>query len=324
MDNKVTKRRLSDFLAYEWILTIVAIAIAVIVLELVYTVCATRVSVGQNFKFYFDEDLYSYESDGGSLYDILGVEIGVNGKTFSYDVLEVDSENLVSSYNVLSVRLSVQEGDVLFTSAEEKEDGKVRAKSIIDEQKIYDMEKLLDDAKTYLKKFLKSGETDVTVADNMDEGKIVDHFNTRMKGDNRFRTEAQKAEGRQAEIGRIKKLSAEVADFERLLTSGREDLFYRYTKYAQAGADDETKDKTYERLLETETAERPDRIYGFNLGALTGGSRPASDFFKITGKSNSEGVVLLAFDFLEYQPELQFETISFINVIIRTCSNFLD
>ena len=55
MDNKLTKKRLSDFLAYEWILTIIIAVAAIVVWELVYTMSAVRLTVGQAFKYYYDE-----------------------------------------------------------------------------------------------------------------------------------------------------------------------------------------------------------------------------------------------------------------------------
>ena len=322
----MTKKRLSDFLAYEWILTIVAAIAAIIVLELIYTVAATRLSVGQQFKYYTDEDLYVYDMSMGSIYDLLGVETGKNGKTFSFDVLSVETENLTDSYNVLSVRLSVQEGDAIFTSSTEKEDGSVRAKSIIDEFPVYDMNKLLDGAKEYLTRFVRSG-GDVYNPDDYDETKIRDWFDVRMKGDNRFRTEKEKEEGRKNEIGRIKKLAADTEDFETLLILGdAEGLFYRYTKYEQTatGVDDEVYRTAYER---EKTDGRENCVYGFNMAAFTHAidrtdKKNVSDYLKLAGGS-AENVVLILFDFSRYQPDLQYECISFVCTLAREFSDFL-
>lgn len=330
MDNKITKKRLSDFLAYEWILTLVAAIVAIVVLELVFTVSATRLTTGQQFKIYYDYNLYDYYSDGDNFYDLLNITPFENGKTFSYDVLEVGSENLQSNYDVLSVRLSVQEGDVIFTSSLEDEETGVtsRAKSLIDSYSVYDFQKLLTDAKEYLSKFVKDGGNALN-AEDLDEEKIVAYFNERMKNDKRFRTEEQKAEGRILEIGRIKKLAADVADFEKLLSVGDEKgLFFRYTKY-QLSADGTDKDGNYKKALEKEIEDgRENAIYGLNLEALdfADGSdkKEISRYFKLAGKTNAENVVLLIFDFKSYQPDLQFETISFIDTIVRSCSDLLD
>ena len=309
MDNKLTKKRLSDFFAYEWILTIIVVIAAIVVLELVYTVSATRLSAGQQFKYYLDEDLSAFGNS--SVYDLLDVNVGENGNTFSYDVLSVESENLNSSYNVLSVRLSVQEGDAIFTSSAEKEDGTVRAKSIIDEFPVYDIESLLESAKDYLAQF-KSGDS------GFDEDKIRAYFDERTKGDNRFRTDAERKEGQNNEIARIKKLAKDVEDFETILNSGRENLFFGYTKYEQAAGGD-VNDKTYGAAYAKESA----RLYGINMAALTGGKKNVSDYLQINGGGSAENVVLLLFDFSSYQKDLQFESISFVNTLVKAFSDIL-
>ena len=325
MDNKLTKKRLSDFLAYEWILTIIAVVAAIVVLELVYTVSATRLSVGQQFKYYLDENFYTY--DNYSLYDLLEVRTGENGKTFSYDVLSVETENLSSSYNVLSVRLSVQEGDAIFTSSEVKEeDGKiadVRAKSIIDEYAVYDMRSLLDKSKEYLNKFVAGG-GDVYNEEDYDEDAIRAYFDTRMKGDKRFKTAEEKEKGRADEVARIKKLAADTEDFETLLTFGEEKgLLYKYTKYEQvssANPDNENYKKAYEAQ---KTDGKENLVYGFNMAAFTGGTKNVSDYLKLSGNTDAKDVVLILFDFSADQYDLQFESISFTVTLAKEFSNIL-
>ena len=324
MDNKLTKKRLSDFLAYEWIMAIVVVLAAILALELLYTTTATRISTGQQFKYYFDQDLYSYDQSDRSLYDLLDVTPGENGKTFSYDVLSVEFESLSSSYNVLSIRLSVQEGDALFTSAVEEEGKSVRAKSVIDANPVYDMQSLLDGAKEYLEKFVKEG-GDIYNTDDYDEDAIRAYFDTRMKGDNRFRSQAEKEEGRVNEIGRIKKLAKDAKDFEYILSIGEgKGLFYKYTKYEQSAnsSDNENYKTAYQEEID---GGRENLIYGFNMYALKGeGKKSVSDYVKISGKSSAEDVVLLLFDFGKYQYDLQFESISFVNTLVREFSDFLD
>lgn len=324
MDNRLTKRRLSDFLAYEWIIALVVIAAAILVMELIYTTTAARLSTGQLFKYYFDEELYSYEQSDKSVYQLLGVNSGENGKTFSYEILSVDYEMLNSSYNVLSIRLSVQEGDAIFTSAIAEEGKSVKAKQIIDVNPMYDMQTLLNGAKTYLTQFIVDG-GDIYNSDDYDDAKIRSYFDNRMKSDNRFRSENEKEEGRINEIGRIKKLATETKDFEKLLSVGEEKgLFYRYTKYEQTAASSE--DENYKKSYENEKSNgRENLIYGFNMYALKGeGKKNVSDYMKISGKDNADGVVLLLFDFSKYQYDLQFESISFVNTLVREFSDFLD
>ncbi|MBR0188941.1 MAG: hypothetical protein IJQ23_00985, partial [Clostridia bacterium] len=230
-------------------------------------------------------------------------------------------ENLTSSYNVLSVRLSVQEGDAIFTSSVEQEGETVRVKQIIDANSVYYFEGengLLARAENYLKTFTVDG-GDIYTESDYDENKIRAYFDERMKGDNRFRTDADKEEGRNNEIGRIKKLAKDVKDFKFLLSDGEEKgLFYKYTKFEQtynANPDAENYKTAYEKEME--------HIYGINMAALTGGKKNVSEYLKITGTDSAENVVLVLFDFGSYQEDLQFESISFVNTLVREFSDFL-
>ena len=304
MDNRLTKRRLSDFLAYDWIAILILIAAAILFWELVFTVSATRLSVGQQFKFYFDEDV----STNGEIYDLLD-------DTFSYEVLSVEAENLQSTYNVLSVRLSVNEGDAIFTSSIQKEDGTVRAKTVIDNFPVYDLNELLKNAEDYLSQF-KTGE-------ELDDEKISAYFDKRMQGDKRFKTDEEKAQGRKDEIARIKKLASDVKDFETLLNSENQDLFYKYVRYEQASGGDEN-EENYGAAYKN-AKEKGELIYGINLGALTGGKSNVSDYVKAYDAETESysNVVLMIFDMTKHQPDLQYETISFTVTLVKEFSNIL-
>lgn len=329
MDNRLTKRRLSDFLSYEWILMIIMVVVAIIVWELAYTVGAVRLTVGQQFKYYYDQSISSVAN--GEFYNLLK-----DKNTFSYDVLEIESEALTADYNVLSVRLSVQEGDILITDSKEPDenatDKQVRAKMNIDNYSVYSLDKMLSDAEKYLGEFLKDdAPTDAELKyANLDEKKIEEYFLERMKKDNRFRSEEEKRAGVALEKERIEKLCAEVADFSYFLNyakTERTELLYTYTKYLQSwelsdvGSDNE---KMYKNAYENEVSEGRENVaYGINVEYLTGGNTDASVYFKMQGADTAENVVMMAFDFYEYQPHLQFETISFMNTVIRECSDIL-
>ena len=324
MDNKITKRRLSEFLSYEWIMMIIISVVAIIVWELIFTMTSVRLTVGQQFKYYYDQGIYS-DTDA-SLYTLFP-----EYKTFSYDVLEINSESLNEDYNVLSARLSIQEGDVIITSGaepkEEDKDKNVRVKGLVDGYKMYDYGRLLTDAEKYLAQFLKDGLTAETanVADsnNLDTAKIESVFRERMKKDNRFRSEEQKKEGVKQEVERIFRLCEEVAKFRVLLSQG-DDYFYMYRRYEQIielGNLSDSDKQGYEKYMDKEPLR-----YGLKVEKLIGAQtkHSASEFFKLGGNDNAKDVVICVFDFLEYQPHLQFETISFINTIVESCSNLYD
>lgn len=337
MDNKITKRRFSDFMAYEWLMIIIVSVIAIIVFELVYTVSAVRLTVGQEFKFYLDT---SVSSDTTAIYDLIQKD-----QTFSFDVLKVNSEKLDSQYNVLSTRLSIQEGDVLFTDCKEPEqdakDKTIQLKSMVDKHGGYSYNQMLKDAKSYLlDNFMVDGfeEKDLTLEKfdygNLDVQKIEKVFRQRMKKDNRFRKEGQIKEGVDAEILRIRTLYEDVIKFDYLLSleQSNPELFYKYTKYEQMleGVEKQEEVDLYQKLVDREVADgRGDNVYALRLGALTAfatdqdKSNP-SKYFTVNDEDDAKNVVLMVFNFRGYQPHLQYECISFINAFVEDCSNIYD
>lgn len=342
MDNRITKRRLSDFLSYEWILMIVAIVAAIVVWELAYTIGSVRLSVGQQFKFYYDESIDGYTED-----DFYSVLVGKN--TFSYDVLELNSESLTSDYNVLSVRLSIQEGDILITDkVAPKDDAEgdelyIRAKSMVDSYSIYTLEGMLSDARTYLRdnfftdaaKGKELSAINFSDLSQLDDAKIRAVFLDRMSKDNRFRSAEQKEEGFLLEKGRIQKLMQEVHAFGYFMDNAPEECFFNYTKYEQSheleDAESDNKEVYYNLKQREIDAGRENAKYGINVEFLKDSDtssgeqkKDPSAYFKVKGNSDAKDVVMMAFNFREYQPHLQFETISFMNTVIRQCSDIID
>jgi hypothetical protein len=147
-----------------------------------------------------------------------------------------------------------------------------------------------------------------------------------MKKDNRFRKDEQKEQGKILERQRMEKLCKDVLDFEKFLNTAPENCFYKYTKYKclkelRAGTDlGESYNLRYQKEIEEG---RENAIYGIHLGGLTGGKTQAEEYFKVNGAATADKSVMLAFNFLEHQPELQFECISFMCTVIRECSNII-
>lgn len=335
MDNKLTKNRLSNFLAYEWITMIIVIVVAIVVWEFAYTVAAVRLTVGQQFKYYYDEALDTYGS--ASLYEMI-----IDEDTLSYDVLSFDYESLTKDAgNILSARLSIYEGDVIFTDcidytklegADENTTKEIRVKTLVDSYNGYDFITLKNDAISYLKSFLPDG---TTVDGDIEFGmlskeKIESSFRSRMKKDNRFREEEQILSGIKMEEERLEKLCKDVKDFTYLLSlkDTTPELFYNYTRFEQSlnsAVDDKYKTQ-YANAVENEKENGRENVpYALCLSALKGGEGKTdpSSYFKIGGRETAEDVVLMVFNFKDEQPHLQYETIGFINQIVKDCSTLL-
>ena len=337
MNNKISKRRLSDFLAYEWIKIVLVCVVAIIVWELLYSIGSVKLTVGQKFKYYFDVNVYGENQAVNELYD--------NGKVLSYDVLDFSGEQLSSGTFTLPTRLYVQEGDILITDCRERaasEDGakpQVRAKTTLDNYYGYSYEKLLLDAQNYLYNNFMVDQLDFEQAfskydqNNFDDEKIESVFRQRMKKDNRFRKEADIQDGIVSEKERICALYREVLDFAKLLSykETNPELFFNYTLYEQSleTADEEYKDY-FQNLYDAEVAAgRVNHIYALKVGELTkhnpnGTKTNPSKYFTMMDSSTADDVCITVFDFNSYQPHLQYETITFINAIVRDCSNLLD
>ncbi len=297
----------------------IATVVAVIFLfELIFTMFGVKPTTGQYFKVYYDINFSSSNENSLKLEQMISAK-----GALSYDVLKTDYEVLSSEANYLDTRLSVYEGDVIITDCAKKDEEDVtqtaRTELLIDTYSIYTIDGLIKDAKDYLNKFTTDGA--------LDDEKIYEYFLARMKKDNRFRTQEEKEAGKLLEKQRIEKLYNDVAELEYFLANASEDCFYRYTKYTVRvnNTTGETK-ANYEKALQNEIDNgREDAIYGINLGALKEGEgeTKASEYFKANGNDTAKDAVLLVFNFLSEQPDLQFEGISFIATVLRECSNII-
>lgn len=342
MDNKITKPRLSNFLAYRWIGILAVICAGIVVLELLFTTLAVRVTAGQSFKFFYDETVVG--TNAGSFLELIEKDKGKPDGTFSYDVLEVNYENLTSdssNYNILSLRLTVNDGDAIITSAKEEEvsEGKTksRLKELIDGYPIYDLDSLFNDAVSYLAGFRKDGvgESAETVTDynklaeivtdynNLDEAKIKKRFIERMGKDNRYRA-GEISEN--DEYARIRKLCEDVKDFKKILdySPAEGQIFFEYTKYEQTLNLAETEDvkSQYEPLYQKEKKKRYALLPQYFPTA--DGKVSIPDNFRLIGASDGTDSSIAIFNQLSAQPDLQFETVSFLVSVMKNFTTVLD
>ncbi len=96
MDNKITRKRLSNFLAYDWILLAFICAVAIFIWEMIYSVTSVSLTVGQNYKIYYDYYML-FDTNYLELVENLGgnEDLGYsNGKTFSYEIQKIDVEKI--------------------------------------------------------------------------------------------------------------------------------------------------------------------------------------------------------------------------------------
>ena len=106
-----------------------------------------------------------------------------------------------------------------------------------------------------------------------------------------------------------------------------EDYLFRYTRFTQTlDRASESRKAEYEEYVKIEKQNGRENVaYGLNIGALhtAEGKLNVSELVSLNGESTAENVVLMIFDFYKDQPDAQFETISFVNCVVRNCSNAL-
>ncbi len=315
MNNKISKRRLSDFLSYEWVVMIVVIMVAIFSWELIFSFVSVRLNSGQVFEYYYDSNVSSYNDE--ALRAMLKKE-----QTFSFDVLDVYSTDNTAEAMVLSSRSATHELKAIFsdlyTSSKKGEYQSYSANKIIDVYPTYTYEYqegkggIVYAAKEYLSKFLTDTNGNPLNYAELNEQKIKDNFHSRLSKDNRYRA-GEISE--QDECDRIKKLCKETEFMLKTLKydeslSAENSLFYRYTKYQDA--------LNTGSLTQTPGAENEVECrYGLNVSRLIGGEKDTAQYFRLVDSNKKGDIVLLMFDYGIYHEDMQFETISFVNTIIR-------
>lgn len=299
MENGLNKKRLSAFLAYEWIWIIVTCIVAILLFEIIYTGIAVKPTKNQVFKYYYDQNIYS----GNDKAFLTMTGYGTENSIFSFDILKVDGEFVEAGDTVLRSRLLANEGDIIFTDIKSKDGSLSRAETIVKNYRVYSFEGFLASANEYLLPLLKDGKG----ADNIydfsayDIEKIHALFNRRLDGDVRFKSEESKNEGRKQEEKRIEKLVSSASFADALL------------KYDDTLSEE---NKIFFKVDNNGLSR-----YALRLDRLKNGKKNVSEYFHLSKNSTSEDVVMMIFDFHKVQLDMQFECLSVIQMIIENFSD---
>lgn len=306
-------------LAYDWFKIVIIIAAIAVAWSLAYSVGAPRASVGQTFGLFVYEDFYAADSVA------LLNEMQKSG-ALSYDVLDLGTRSLTEQYyaTIMSAVTSVNEGDIMLISdfAEDAKNNKSHYRSFVDVygEIVYDYDSLVSDAKIYC---LSNGlVVEKNGAYSLDNEAISAYFYKRMEKDPRFRNDEKRAAGVIKETARIKSVWNNAVSLEKCLSEHPE-LKRTYTRFAQSYA---ATPEDYEEYFKKQT----EKNYGLNLGALTGGKKQIMDLYKKTtyGENNeilgetANEIILCVFNYKVKQPDLQYETLGFVNYIIDNYSDF--
>ena len=223
MDAKITKNRLGHMLSYDWLKIIGMIAGAIIIWVLVFTMTATKMLPSQQFTVINYTGVYTTDKFSSRF----NATLKPASRVFSYEVIELSTVDIQTAgkelaTTMMETRLTTDEGDVIFTADVENPSASYTPEGAQEGEKAYytylesflryyyyyvdpvrtdDKKGLLDRMETYLDKYYADGYEN---AESLDESLVERDFRARAKGDKRYKTAAEKAEGVKNEIARIK------------------------------------------------------------------------------------------------------------------------
>lgn len=330
MDLKITKKRLGNMLSYDWLKILIVVIAAIFVWSLLFTTTATRCTDGENFYLVVYEGVKTTNASSNAKY----LDDMTNEGAFSYDVLsrsvtEISSTGQYSASYMLSLRLSTHEGDVFLSGGgndlrKAQEEGKAEIETVAQVQYLVNngilqsIDDLLVAAREYCTKSFITENGDGTYTVNEKEiEKYFREYRIRSARNYKktYRTEAQITEGVKKEIERIETIYKNYLYITKAIekTKGTENDFLWYTA------------KMYRETEGGEVKYKDTKAYGIDLSKVKGGSEEVeSQWYLIDkeGKITTDGLVLTVFDYTQYQPDMQYETLSFLAHTLRKFGNY--
>lgn len=347
MDWKLIKKRMSNMLAYDWIKIIALSLVVVLFWAVIFQTAGTGATSGQTFGLFF---YYTMDDKSDSVTSLIDEK-----QCFSSDIFSVYAQKVVEGEyyrnTFFTTRIATHDGDMMVI---DDEDGRTQGnfKIFVDSygHVLYDYDSLVNDGKTYLSALLKDGKTIDSVilgytpesvgfnknayfTDNFDMAKIGNLFLARCQEESslnkKYPSESKKQQGIAEEYVRIQKLFENIADFCYLMQN-YPDFFVSYRRYdciytyAVDTNNQEVKGQ-YEQKYAVETVKK----YGVNTAYLslnTNASKiPVTNYFNMSTKPEGQNkIYLLCYNYKDYQKHEQYESLAFINMIVKECSTLLD
>lgn len=313
MDARITKSRLANFLSYDWLKILVAVAVAVAALCVFFTTVRTRPRDDQEFQLYGYTGLVGGK-ESGSLGDRL-----IREDVFSYDILAASFE-LFDSFDVYSsaaytARRAAGQGKAMFVAGQDyftqDYQGEILKKNYLDDfiqtcisnageknesiESLISYPKLFGDCEEYLARVFGENWRENGVPN---DDVVREIFLARNGNDKRFRTSSQKEKGVALERARLIDLRSDYLAVKAAIDDPNGP--YKYTPYTSSTG------KTYEVAL--------------NIGGLANLSNliyySAVDV-EGTAISTSEDIHFVVFYNWKASTDLRFESISLLGWLLE-------
>ncbi len=264
MDAKITKKRLSHMLSYDWLKIIGACVVAIIVWTLVFTTSATRITPAQQFS------VFSYKGN-----NMLGTKFhesynrAFESGVFSHEVLELTTNDLTTAneymQTVLEARLTTDEGDVIFVAdapdadTKYEENGEIKELTYLESfvgswyyrlMRLDGEDGYFAKMETYLNAYY-NGDYEVG---ELNKQLVESSFRARIKenNDKRYKTDEQINAGIEGEYDRFEKYRTALINFYSYVEKG----YVTFTDVTLQNANGEAVTRTYGiNLCPTESME---------------------------------------------------------------------
>lgn len=335
MDAKITKKRLSRLLSYDWI-KIVAIAVAaIIVWSLIFTMTATKITPSQQFT------VFNYYCNGALTDDFYDLYNGMRtGGKFSYEVIETNVNDLPTSgkqyaHTLLEARLTTNEGDVMFVPAIDDPDAVKETNEETGETTYYTYaesffkgyfyhlyELYVVDEETGelsggyfydMEQFLSEYYTDWKDESTLNESKVKSDFRARIKKnkDKRFKKSAEIAQGEKDEIKRIQRYRDGLEQFYKYLDDG----VITFTQLTAEHEDEILRQGNFAINLCPDT-ETMGGLSNYVYYTTTVTDEETGEEQSVT---TSKDMQVMFFDMPDLEESYQYENVLFLNELIAAC-----
>lgn len=302
MVNSITKKRFKNFMAYSWLKMIIVMFLVCVLLLLGFNYVERKPSDGQDFKLIIDEEVLMGD-DVKLIFDELSSD-GVENGGFSYEMLKGETIILrdadgSKNYNLNSLYCELYYDDVIVL-AETTYDYYYKNDHAVD------LPSYVQDAKNFI---ISNGFLNENGEFNTE--KVNEYFIKTRGKDSRFRTEAEKEQGKIEEYKRLKAIWENANALEECFSKHPEIL-------------------DQERSYDYYGLQRSGR-YAINLGALKNGTRDIVNLFSITDYDelgylnvSANGIYLSVGNNKDENGDLFYEQLTVLVKIIGKYSNFLD
>lgn len=245
MVDKITKKKLKNFFIYDAWKIVVLSAILCVVFVLIFNFVSKKPSDGQDFKMMLDDDIVMGTGIDSLFEDLFTTKASEGG--FSYEMLKgetmymYNTEENPEEYLLGSVYGELYYDDVVIMGET------LYLKYLSMGGAAADINEYIKDAKCFL---LDNGLCNTDGV--FDEQRVNEYFDKTRKGDSRFRTKAEKEQGRKDELDRLKGIW--------FMATSLESCFEQHPELL----DDE-------REGTNEIGKKVNGRYALHLGALDGG-----------------------------------------------------